>query len=545
MGESFRKVKGQLFMNGRESQRLLRGALLLTLAGIISKILSAGYRIPLQNLTGDIGFYVYQQVYPVLGMAAVLGLYGFPTAVSRLAVDVKERGYTISLRGFYVPVFILLTGFSSIAFLLLYINAGNLAALVGDPELSKVYRWSAFLFLLLPITSVLRGTLQANSQMEPTAFSQVGEQLVRVSLIIIAAVLVSLHGLSVYTIGSAAVFASAVGAGAAIIILAFFLAKQKPQAKGEAVVPWLYMGKTLLMVGVVAALNHMVLLTLQLADTLTLIPALREYGLSLTEAMEAKGVFDRGQPLIQLGTVLGSSFALALIPEISQKRVRKQWEAVQYEIQGALLVSFYLASGAAVGLITIFPEANILLYQNDNGSTTLQILALSILLCSLSVIGTALLQGAGAIKRTASFIAIALLAKWAGNLVFVPWWGIAGSAWATVISLLLLCLMVYSSLTREFPGLKFFEKIRWRTLLAALTIMVIYLIIMEMLLPARWLDSRVSLLFYIMFVSCSGGAFYLYILVRGHAFTEEQLHMLPLSKLFIHIHRGRKIDGQK
>src|SRR5690625_4689456 len=99
MGKAF-------IMGGNESNKLMKGALLLTLAGIISKVLSAGYRIPLQNLTGDIGFYIYQQVYPLLGMAMVLGLYGFPSAISKLTVDLREEGKEVSLYNYYKSVFL-------------------------------------------------------------------------------------------------------------------------------------------------------------------------------------------------------------------------------------------------------------------------------------------------------------------------------------------------------------------------------------------------------------------------------------------------------
>ena len=49
----------------KSSQNLMAGAGILTLAGIIAKVLSAVYRIPFQNLVGNTGFYVYQQVYPL------------------------------------------------------------------------------------------------------------------------------------------------------------------------------------------------------------------------------------------------------------------------------------------------------------------------------------------------------------------------------------------------------------------------------------------------------------------------------------------------
>ena len=43
----------------------MKGASILTISAIIVKLLGAVYRVPFQNLVGDKGFYIYQQVYPL------------------------------------------------------------------------------------------------------------------------------------------------------------------------------------------------------------------------------------------------------------------------------------------------------------------------------------------------------------------------------------------------------------------------------------------------------------------------------------------------
>src|SRR6185312_14482570 len=70
----------------------MKGASILTISAIIVKLLSAVYRIPFQNLVGDKGFYIYQQVYPFVGIFIVWTSYGFSAAVSKLMADSKSRG---------------------------------------------------------------------------------------------------------------------------------------------------------------------------------------------------------------------------------------------------------------------------------------------------------------------------------------------------------------------------------------------------------------------------------------------------------------------
>src|SRR3954469_23850691 len=74
-----------------QSKSLFRGAFILAIAALITKILSAVYRIPFQNIVGDVGFYIYQQVYPFYGLAIVLATTGFPVVISKLYAEQKDK----------------------------------------------------------------------------------------------------------------------------------------------------------------------------------------------------------------------------------------------------------------------------------------------------------------------------------------------------------------------------------------------------------------------------------------------------------------------
>src|SRR5690625_4918879 len=375
--------------------------------------------------------------------------------------------------------------------------------------------------------------------MKPTAYSQIGEQSNRVCIIIFAAVLVAEQCSNIYHIGEAAGIASIGGALMAILILGLFVMKSKPPFGEQSTIPWKYYGKTVFIFGIVAAMNHMILLVIQFADASTLVPGLMEQGLTKLEAMQDKGIFDRGQPLIQLGTVMGSSFALALIPTISKQKLQSNSGTFfNPYIQGAIAFSFYLAAGATIGLMMIFPEANVLLYKDASGTMPLQILAIAIFLSSIVITASSILQGMGYIKRTAGFIIGAFLIKWAANFALVPIWGITGSAVPTVISLIVLGLMVIMELRRKLPGLHFFKKINGWAFLKASLGMIVYIVVIDYLLPGELL-SRMALLCYVSFVAITGAMLYLLLLLRCRAFTEEELAMLPFAAVLIRVHKER------
>ncbi|API92321.1 putative membrane protein YabM [Virgibacillus pantothenticus] len=526
-------------MNGNKTNQLVKGALLLTITGVISKVLSAAYRIPLQNLTGDMGFYVYQQIYPILGIGLMLALYGFPSAISKLAADRQTHYQCLSLQSFYMPIFLILCLLSGSLFLFIYMNAPYIARWVGDDQLSETYRLGAFTFLFVPIIALLRGAFQGIFLMKPTAFSQLAEQLFRVTVIVAAAGLVTASGQQIYLIGKAAVFAAIIGLLAAGVVLGLFFWRLKPfQLEKQAYVLRDYV-HTIIILGMVATLNHMVLLLLQFADTFTLFPSLLKGGYSKIVAMEAKGVFDRGQPLIQVGTVLGSSFALALMPSISKKKMAEQPDIFYPYIRGAMLFSIYLAAGATAGLMVIFPEVNQALFLDRQGNTTLRLLMSAILLSSLAITAASILQGLGHVKRVALIILLVFFIKWIGNQWLVPTFGIFGSSLATVLSLLVFSLVALVELHRKLPLLQLLRNIQWKALLIAILVMVSYLMIIKWLAYSWLTHSRAGWFVCVGFLSITGAAVYGYCLIRLQAFTEQQLQMLP-SRLFLMLTRKNR-----
>src|SRR5699024_8222541 len=93
---------------------IMQCALLLTVAGIVGKILSVTFRLPLQHLTDDMGYYIYQQVFPLIEIGMILALYGFPHAVSKLTAERKKLGFSNTIQQFYLPVVLILFGLNII-----------------------------------------------------------------------------------------------------------------------------------------------------------------------------------------------------------------------------------------------------------------------------------------------------------------------------------------------------------------------------------------------------------------------------------------------
>lgn len=504
---------------------IMQGALLLTVAGIVGKILSATYRIPLQNLTGDMGYYIYQQVYPLIGIGMILALYGFPQAVSKLTAERKKLGLSNTIQQFYLPVVLILFGLNIIFAIILYSIAPVLANWADDLKLVNTYKMAAGLFLVIPFLSALRGFYQGNGRMLPTAVSQVVEQIVRVIIIIVSAYCIYISRFDVYTIGQAGVLATITGMILAILGWGFFLNRKEKTVIQEKVsdIPWGYYIRTCFSVGIIAAMGHFILLLLQVIDMLTIVPGLVSAGVNEQVAMESKGIFDRGQPLIQFGAVIGSSFALALVPSV----VHGTKDNAQ-TIREGLQFGFYLAGAAALGLILLMPEVNRLLFKTADGTMSLRILMLAVVLTALLITVASILQNMGYVYLVACCIILAVAVKWLFNWMFIPPFHLIGSAMGTVISLCFLLGTLLLLLHRKVQGLNWFSRKHIVSFTVASSMMTGFVLLLQGIVPTESL-SRTGLLLFVMGVAMSGAIIYLVILIKLKVFSNQQLKSLPFG----------------
>jgi len=534
------KPWGEDMVNNKQNY-LLKGALILSIAGMISKILSAFYRVPLQNLTGDLGYYVYQQIYPFIGIFMMLSLYGFPAAVSKLTIERKIKRENMSFKNFTRPIIIILFIFSLLLAVCLFSFSPFLAEMIEDEKLIPSYQLLSLSFLLIPLLSFYRGYFQGMGDMRPTAYSQVLDQIFRVCIIIVTAILINKGLINTYSLSIWAVYATILGGIIGTSVLLFFKYREPSitNHKTNNKIPWRYFINVLFMFGIIAALNHMVLLLLQLADIFTLVPELINYGHDKSDAMGIKGIFDRGQPLIQFGAVLGSSFALALIPEITQKKAKSKQKTIQI-IKDSLTISFYLAAGATLGLILIFPEANLLLFENKSGTGSLQVLMLSILLGSIAITSNAVLQSYGYFKQITLYIIGMFAIKYFLNYLLVAKLGIIGSSLATVISLLFLSGLSLLFLKNKITKQSFLKMINWRAFIYAALCMSTSLLAFKYSLANLVSEWRFLLFIYIIVVVSVGAMIYLLLLLRFNALSQRQLNTLPLTTIIFKIEKIAK-----
>ncbi len=175
----------------------LQGTVVATAGIVITKLLGILYVIPFYAIIGEKGGALYGYSYNIYAIFLGIASVGLPLAMSKLISEYNALGYHYSKeRAFYLGKRIItLMGVG--AFILLILFAPNIAYLIignikgGNTleDVTFVIRIVSLAILIVPVLSISRGYLQGHKYITPTATSQVIEQIVRVSFIILGSYL--------------------------------------------------------------------------------------------------------------------------------------------------------------------------------------------------------------------------------------------------------------------------------------------------------------------------------------------------------------------
>lgn len=271
----------------------------------------------------------------------------------------------------------------------------------------------------------------------------------------------------------------------------------------------------------------MILLLFQLVDSFTLYSLLVRSGVPMEEAKVLKGVFDRGQPLLQVGTVVASSISLALIPHIAFSWQNGEITIVKENIEKALNITMVIGLGAAIGLMNIIQPTNMMLFADYSGSGVLAVLSLAIFFTSLILISSSILQSMGEIRSIGTYVFIGCMIKVVGNILVVPLLSTFGSALSTIISLAVTSLLFLYTLNQKIHISSFIRQKLIKIMISAVGMTVV---LQSWLLIFSHIHGSRSFSMFLALSSVVLGVFvYLILNIKLNTFSDEEIKMLPLG----------------
>lgn len=421
----------------------LRGAMILTIAGIVVKILGGANRILLSRLLGGEGIGLYQMAYPMYILLLSIAGAGVPIAVSIMIAEEAARGnYSGVQRIFRVTL-----GTMSIVAVLCGVAMAIGTEGLVDVGLIHDSRALLTLLVLAPaltisiITCCFRGYFQGLQLMTPTAISQMVDQGVRVLTMLALAYLLLPQGLSIAAAGAA--FGAVPGALAGLCVIVFLYYRHHCQGVPHDVHPFEKLRKSrilrrLFVLAVPVAAANMLLPAVASIDVFIVPNRLIAAGFSQHEATTLFGYLTgMANGLVQVPAILTMALATSLVPAVSAAYSKGHFETVLHRTHTAMRIANIITIPACCGLAVLAVPISKLLYGTPLAGPSICVLSISVILVGLQQISSGLLQGMGhtGIPLLNMVIAACFKIALSWQLTALPWLAEVGAAWATNVDL--------------------------------------------------------------------------------------------------------------
>lgn len=520
---------------------MMQGAFALTIASFVAKLLSAIYRVPFQNLVGDEGFYVYQQVYPIYGLAMTLALAGLPQFISKIIAEAKNpKKQQMILEELYSLVFWL----SVLLWSVFFFFGKWIALIMGNVALKPLIQMVSFAFLLIPSLSFYRGNFQGKLQMIPSAISQVVEQFLRVGVILFGAAMFHQWTLSIYQVGTIAMAGSLVGGIVAIGILAYYDQKiyglkQRFFQMSKKITASPAICRRFLVEGGLLSIFSGLLIMFQFIDSFLIVNSLELSGMAEQSARVAKGIYDRGQPLVQLGLVVAAALGSTFLPALTGYLVEKREQLFTQSAKIYLKLTVGLGLAATSGLAVLLPSINFALFKDNQGSATLTLFVFAIVLTAAIQAYQSISQSQNHFRRSLKAAGWGLGVKLLTTGVFTYFWGTVGASLSTLVGLI--TIFIYFVRKEESEVNAFWRENHFGIKLIGVTLGMVLILLGYFQLIHLFFNqlTRVqTLLTSVVGVIVGGGAF-IQLAVWCRLLTIREWLLLPFGKKILHFNGGK------
>ena len=425
-----------------KQKSFFKGALILTIAGVLGRMLGALYRIPFNRIVGEEGAALYGLSYSLYSLLFALSTAGIPLAVSKMVAVYEERGEHGESVRLLKAAFMMLAAIGIVVALFVFTQEDWIARTVfNEPAAALSLRTLSPAMLFSCLMAVLRGYFQGHQQMVPTAISQILEQFFRVGVIFIALFL--LAGQALPTIVAGASFGSAVGTIIGFTFLAIYFAHyyrsnhptniMTPEERESTAA----MLKQLVIYAIPISIGALVLSITQFIDSTMDIGCLEASGMAHAEALVQYGYLaSYAMPIINLLFIITSAISSSLVPTIANLYELKDGDGVQHNVRTSILLTVIIMLPAAAGLATLGTPICALLYNNAASGAALSYVAFAVVGIGVYQVSSGALQGLGHVYIPMASLIIGALLKIGLNYVLLTRAGadIRMAALATVIA---------------------------------------------------------------------------------------------------------------
>ena len=514
-------------------------------------MMSEFFSIPLANIIGDTGMGYYQTAYPVYVLLLTLSTAGVPVAISRMVAERNALGNNYEAYRVFRISFALLFAIGISSSAVLFFGAEAIVTHLGNPGAKMAMMSIAPALLFVPMMASFRGFFQGLQNMNPTAISQVVEQLFRVSAGLTLAVVLVDRGLE-YAAAGASFGATAGSVVGLLTVVGLFLYHRRSilegvvRIKGERSESSSRILIQILAIAIPITIGAAIMPIMNTIDVAIAIKRLAASGFTPDAANSLYGqLTGMAGPLINFPRVLTQAIAMSLVPAVAAAYKRKEMDFLRYNVELGLRTSLILGLPCALGLMTLSEPIMLLLYPAQRASAvsaapSLFILSFGVIFLATVQTLTSVLQGIGKQLISVRNLAVGALAKVVLTyyLTAIPSVNIRGAAVGTVCAYIVASTLNLLAVTK-YTGTRFDLRLTIiKPLISGLvmsafvfaTHRVVYIVlgnIMDSINKANALATLLAILV--------GVLVYFVMLLKTRTITSEELKLLPKEDKWIRL----------
>lgn len=429
---------------------LIKGAFILTVTGLVTRVIGFFYRIFLGRQFGEEGVGLYQLIFPVYALAFSFACAGIQTALSRCVAEKTALGKHSQAKQLLYAGIGLSVGLSCGLILLAQKYALPIAVcFLQEERCASLISVLSYALPFASLHSCICGYYMGLKQAKIPAASQLVEQIVRVASVYILFQAFTSDG---HTPGilTAVVGLIAGEMASSAFCLLIFRRKEDPSVtstgKGTA---WLFSSLTeLLHMSVPLSANRILLNILQSIEAVSIPIQLRAYGLSTAEALSIYGVLTgMALPCVLFPSAITNSVASMMLPAIAELQASARNKEMNRLIKKAGESCFLLGFICCGALLIAGRFIGTYIFHSETAGCFIITLAwiCPFLYTNNNLIS--ILNGLGKTSRSFLFNCVSLTVRILSVFLCIPFWGINGYLWGLLASQLLLFFLCIAYLT--------------------------------------------------------------------------------------------------
>ena len=438
----------------KENENIL-GAFTLTISTFIVKVLGFFYKVPLSRLLGDEGMGYYNSALAVYAIFYILSASAIPKAFSLLLTRGRIR---YSKKAYQFVIFLFISAIFTTGFffsIVLHYFSRQIALITGVTNSFYSLKMIAPAICITSLGALCRGYMLSLNKMVSVAISEVLEAFCKLSFGLYFIIIAKQNGLSLFQISAYATLGISIGATLSFIFLFIqILICRKPEFQYG---------------NMRFSMNFFILSTLQITVPLTMTSMLLSLSNILDLTMISKGLVSNGVasenvvaqygnyttlvlPLIAFISSLASSYCLSVFPKLTCAYENKNVNEFHYIITSTTPLLFICSLFIMFTFFFFGEDYFTLVFPNNNvtqGTVLIKIISPSVLFISLSNMINTILEATGNTMAPLITMGISVFIKIPLGYLAIQYFGIAGSAFSTVISYAVSFLISYFLLLKK------------------------------------------------------------------------------------------------